>query len=323
MEGQKLNVTIKKVKKIAAAGHGGSWKVAFADFMTAMMAFFLLMWLLSMGPQKKKEELANYFKTFSLFGEGGSSPQAVVQDETSPGNPPQSAATQHPSPTKNKTEGDAGQSESEDVTDKPVEDATETEMKEMQAKLQQEIRERLAGVQDQVVIDKFDGGIKIDIMDKEGKPMFKLGSTELTDSAKQVVSIIAENIRHSTHKLEIEGHTDAVGFTGKDKYGNWELSTARASAARVELEKNGLSTALLARVSGYADTEPIIKENPFDPRNRRISLRLLYPRPQGQGTAAPAAPAGHESHPQAAPQAIPPIIPSIEQEIRPKIVPEH
>lgn len=272
MERQKLTIIKRKGKSGGAGHHGGSWKVAFADFMTAMMAFFLLMWLLSMGPQKKQAELANYFKTFSLFGEGGTVAQQMLTDETSPGNPPQSAQSQAPSPTTNENEGEATQSD--------VQDTTGVEMDEMKAKLEQEIQERLADAEDQIVIDRFDGGIKIDIMDKIGRPMFKLGSTELTDSAKQIIRVIAENIRQSTHKIEIEGHTDAVRFTSKDTYGNWELSTARASAARIELEKNGLSSTLLSRVSGYADTEPIIEKDPFDPRNRRISLRLLYPRPQ-------------------------------------------
>ena len=272
MEGQKLTIIKKKGKGGGAGHHGGSWKVAFADFMTAMMAFFLLMWLLSMGPQKKKEELANYFKTFSLFGEGGVASSSVSLSESA-GGPPQVSSETTKSSSDDEGEGKGSNGETE-------------EMEEMKAQLEREIQEKLTNVKDQIVIGKFDGGIKIDIMDKAGQPMFELGSTELTDNAKKILMVIADTIKDSTRRLEIEGHTDAVSYSGKQQYGNWELSTARASAARIELEKNGLSSALLMRVSGYADTEPIIKEDPFDPRNRRISLRLLYPKGQ-PGADAP------------------------------------
>lgn len=273
MENQKLTILKKKGKGGAAGHHGGSWKVAFADFMTAMMAFFLLMWLLSMGPQKKKEELAHYFKTYSLNifeGSGGSAPPSIPLSDTA-GGPPNA----DPTSTATDTEAEPGE-------------AKDPAMEAMKAQLEAQIQQRLTDVKDQVVIGKFDGGIKIDIMDKAGQPMFQLGGTELTDNAKKVLVVIADTIRSSTQKLEIEGHTDALGYSNTQKYGNWELSTARASAARVALEKVGVNSALLKRVSGYADTEPIIKDNPADPRNRRISLRLLYP--QASQTVAPAAP---------------------------------
>ncbi|MDA8418676.1 MAG: OmpA family protein [Desulfobacteraceae bacterium] len=293
MEGQKLTI-IKKVKKGGGAGHhGGSWKVAFADFMTAMMAFFLLMWLLSMGPQKKKEDLANYFKTFSLFGEGGVSSSSVsLSDDAAGGKTQVNPGPSSPS-------GDSGGDQDGDAEHK--------EMEAMKSKIQTDIKSRLAEVKDQVVINEFEGGIKVDIMDKNGQPMFKLGSTELTDKAKQVLAVVAADIKDSTRRIEIEGHTDAVAYSSNQKFGNWELSTARASAARVELERDGLNPALLVRVSGYAATEPIIKDNPFDPRNRRISIRILYPQkpapggPQAGGTG----PDAKQSGPGQAP---PPII---------------
>ena len=288
MEGQKLTILKKKGKGGGAGHHGGSWKVAFADFMTAMMAFFLLMWLLSMGPQKKQEELGHYFKnvTFNLFGSsGGSSSSAVSMSDTPPSGPPQA------------------NSEAAQSSDAEAEE-TEAEMKEMKAKLEEQIQERLTDVKDQIVIGQFDGGIKIDIMDKAGRPMFQLGGTELTEEAKKVLLVVAENIKNTTHRLEIEGHTDALAYSNNQKFGNWELSTARASAARVELEKSGLSSALLSRVSGYAATAPIIKDNPFDPRNRRISLRLLYPQPK------------KEPQPDQ-----PSITPTLEKELSPVIAP--
>lgn len=271
MEGKKLTVLKKKGKGGAAGHHGGSWKVAFADFMTAMMAFFLLMWLLSMGPQKKKEELAHYFKTYSLNlfeSGGGSAPPSIPLTDT-PGGPPDA----------NPQASVSVESETTEVTD--------PEMEAMKTHLQRQINHRLTAIKDQVKIGNFEGGLKVDIMDKDGQPMFEVGSTELTENANKVLAVIADTIRRSTKMIEIEGHTDARAYSGTQKFTNWELSTARASAARIALEKYGLNSVLLMRVSGYADTDPIIKENPMDPRNRRISLRLLYPKAQLDSPSAP------------------------------------
>jgi len=260
---KKLTVIIKKKKKGGAAGHhGGSWKVAYADFVTAMMAFFLLMWLLSMTPQEKKEEIAYYFKYFSLFKEGSG-----VRREVGVTAPDSAQISVEPAP--------------------PSGPATDGELKqaeELKEQLEKEISTQLDKLKDQVVITVFQGGVKVDIMDKVGTPMFPLGSTELTADGQKLIALISENIKTTKYQVEIEGHTDAVTYSTR-QYGNWELSTARASAARVALEKNGLDASRLIRVSGYAATQPVIKENPYDPRNRRISLRL-YPE-EGKGAAAP------------------------------------
>jgi len=151
----------------------------------------------------------------------------------------------------------------------------------------------------------------VDIMDKEGNPMFPLGSTTLTESGQKILRVLCDNIKNTSNRIEIEGHTDAVSYAKKE-FGNWELSTSRASAARLEIEKNGIPPTRLLRVSGYAATEPIIKDNPFDPRNRRISLRL-YPEKHGK-SPAPAQPQTQVQpqpapQPQAPVQTAPPITP--------------
>ncbi len=256
---KKLTVIIKKKKKGGVVGHhGGSWKVAYADFVTAMMAFFLLMWLLSMTPQQKKEEIAYYFKHFSLFKEGsGTNPQAISTQ-------PSSQINIEPAPPSGPaTDGDMQQAE------------------EFKEQTEKEIAERLQNLKDQVAITFIQGGIKVDVMDKVGTPMFALGSTELTADGQKLLALINENIKNTKYKVEIEGHTDAVTYSTR-QYGNWELSTARASAARVALEKDGLDPNRLIRVSGYAATQPLIKENPYDPRNRRISLRLYSEETDGK-----------------------------------------
>ena len=162
-------------------------------------------------------------------------------------------------------------------------------------------------------IEVFEGGVKVDIMDKEGNPMFPLGSTTLTESGQKILKVLCDNIRNTSNRIEIEGHTDAVSYAKKE-FGNWELSTSRASAARLEVEKNGIPPSRLLRVSGYAATEPIIKDNPFDPRNRRISLRL-YPDKKGRSpvqasTPAPPQPAKPQAAPQVTPQGAPLVQPT-------------
>jgi chemotaxis protein MotB len=149
-------------------------------------------------------------------------------------------------------------------------------------KLRREIETKLADVKDQVLVETFEGGVRIQMMDKDGSPMFALGSAELTPTARRIIKVITENIRDTENPIAIEGHTDALPYAG-NRYTNWELSTDRASSARREMEANGLAQERLVRVAGFAATDPLIKENPYDPRNRRISI-LVYtqngPQPQ-------------------------------------------
>ena len=238
-------VIIKKVKKRHGEGHhGGSWKVAYADFVTAMMAFFLLLWLLSMVSDDKRIAMAEYFKSFSLFKESGTNflpgSAFVIADHIKKAElKPENVAAALKMAMKKKGGGE--------------------------------------GASDQVLIDAIDGGVRIQIVDKEGSPMFQLGGAEPTEKAREIMASVAEVIRDQDAKIAIEGHTDAAPFRG-DQITNWELSTNRASAARRMLETNGLDPSRVARVVGYADTELLIKDQPKDPQNRRISIILLQPK---------------------------------------------
>ena len=243
-------VIIKKVKKKHGEGHhGGSWKVAYADFVTAMMAFFLLLWLLSMVSEDKRIAMAEYFKSFSLFKESGKTFQPgsafVITDHIKKAElKPENVAATMKKSLKNKANSD------------------------------------------QILIDVIEGGVRIQIVDKEGSPMFQLGSAEPTAKAKEILSIVYEEIKALDGKIAIEGHTDAAPFRG-DQITNWELSTNRASAARRMLESNGFDPARVARVVGYADTELLVKDQPKDPQNRRISIILLQPRESSAIAEAP------------------------------------
>lgn len=267
MSNGKTPIIIKRKKKGGHEAHGGSWKVAYADFVTAMMAFFLLLWLLSMVSQEKRIAISDYFQNYNLFKEqtaGGG--KTILPEKTGvlPGQAPGTKAT---------------------VTSSPI---PSTERKritagEMAERMKESINRKLRYLKDQVLVDTVEGGVRIQITDLEGSPMFALGSDVPTEKAIRILELVAENIRDVDNKIAIEGHTDAAPFTS-GKITNWELSTSRASAARRVLEKNGIDPTRIARVVGYADQELLIKENPLDARNRRISIILLNVNPAAEQT---------------------------------------
>ena len=252
----KQKIIIKKVRKASHQGsHGGSWKVAYADFVTAMMAFFLLLWLVSMVAPEKRARVATYFKQFSLFDKSGSS---FFMDQ-------QSGVT-----------GQGGGRELGRVERDYGKGAVDTlSPEDLKKKLKNEIEVKLADVQNQIMVDVFEEGVRIQIVDNEGRPMFALGGAEPSQNARKILSVLTETIKSLNNKITIEGHTDALSYAS-NRFTNWELSTERASSARRELEHNGLDPDRLVRVAGYAATVPLIKDDTNDPRNRRISIILLY-----------------------------------------------
>lgn len=258
MEGQP--VIIKKVRKKGhGGGHGGAWKVAYADFVTAMMAFFLLMWLLAMVSPEKRAGVSYYFKHFNIFDKSGLSfvdtkvnPKVNLMDDQAIGKPELTLKI-----------------EDEEVRAQKSAEALSEHLKK-------EIEAKLSDFKDQITIDTFEGAVRVEILDKETGTMFPLGSSEISTNGKRILKIISPAIITSNRKIAIEGHTDALVFAASHKYSNWELSTERASAARREMERNGLPPQMLMRVTGYAATEPLVKSNLYDPRNRRISILMFY-----------------------------------------------
>lgn len=261
---------IKKVKKVSGGGHhGGSWKVAYADFVTAMMAFFLLLWLITMTSPEKRARLAHYFKYFSVFEKSGSS---ILEGQPGvtpyPGTPQQEQIREEPR-TEEEKRGTL-------LSDSEPRGIPKLQKAELAEKLKFLVQYSLIEVKDQVMIDVVPEGVRIQIVDQEGKPMFAPGSAQLSPEAKKILKVITDALNGLDNKITIDGHTDATGYTS-GKYTNWELATARASAARQEMERNGFNPDRIARVSGYAATQPLFPENPSDPRNRRISITVLFP----------------------------------------------
>lgn len=238
---------IKKVKKTGQRdAHSGSWKVAYADIVTAMMAFFLLLWIITMVPPQKKTRVAAYFKYFSIHSESGLS------------------FMEHSSEIFN---------ESGKATRKALRTGS---MTEVEKELKEGIMSNLDDARDQVMVDTVDVGVRIQIVDKDGSLMFDKGSNKITPKAREIMGIISDNIKYLPNRIAIEGHTDSLQYAGSN-YSNWELSTERASSARRELEANGVQPHRIERVSGFADTIPLIADDPADARNRRISIILKVP----------------------------------------------
>lgn len=250
MEDRSKVLIRRRKKKSHDASHGGSWKVAYADFVTAMMAFFLLLWLLAMLAPEKRIAMADYFSNFSLFKDQSG---ASILDK--------SAGVLE--------SGKATQKES--FRAKEGKRATPEELAKM---MRMAIEDKLQAMKKQVLIDTTKEGLRIQIVDNEGSEIFRLGSDEPTEKAVQIIRLVSENIREKPNRIVIEGHTDSAPYKTVQKT-NWELSTSRASAARRELENNGIDPGRIARVVGYADQELLVQEDPKDPRNRRISIILL------------------------------------------------
>jgi chemotaxis protein MotB len=273
-------IIIKRVRKRRDEGsHGSAWKVAYADFVTAMMAFFLLLWLLSMVSDEKRARLAAYFKNFSLHTESGVSFMGKSSELFADAGESKQKAFRDKYSRKDSISAEGRDNRTSVTlgvqTESQVDEENLAELEDMEEALRKDISDELEDMKDQVLVDMVDEGVKIQMIDQEGREMFELGSTRLTPIAKKIFRVIGKNINNLPNKINVDGHTDALPYAGND-YSNWELSTERASSARRELEANGLNARRIARVSGFAATDPLIKENPNDSRNRRISMVLKF-----------------------------------------------
>ncbi|MDR2947491.1 MAG: OmpA family protein, partial [Candidatus Adiutrix sp.] len=291
MSGDKKPPIIKKVIKKGHGGHhGGSWKVAYADFVTAMMAFFLVMWLLAISSESGREALADYFNELTLTDAIFNGGQPTVFDASGSGQRPsileggcfspqtkgdatinsqvdnatlqaQMAALLETTQTLAENleslpegvdggegSGDAGRSDGA-----PLTGAEQQFSDSLVSDIQGNLGDAAAG---QVTVEKVRGGLRIQIVDKEGRPMFASGGPTLTDEAREILSIVGQRLAGITHKISIEGHTDALTFAGQ-RITNWELSTARASAARIYLSRTGVADSRVVTVAGYAATQPL------------------------------------------------------------------
>jgi chemotaxis protein MotB len=277
-------VVLKKIKKGGHHGdHGGSWKVAYADFVTAMMALFLCLWLINMIAPEKRARVAHYFKHFSIFDQSGTSfmeESSKIFNET--GGSKKTPLSDSENMLKDSYKKKQFSKENSYRKNTVRKNEFNTKAEEIKETIKKAIEAKLGDVKDQVLIEVFEGGVRIQLIDKEGRLMFELGSSKPTPLAIKILEVIADNIESLPYPVAIEGHTDSLPYKST-MYSNWDLSIERALAAKRVLESFDLSSNRIAKIAGYADTVPLIKENPRDPRNRRISLLLLLPKEQEEG----------------------------------------
>jgi chemotaxis protein MotB len=248
-------IIVKKVKKGHGGHHGGSWKVAYADFVTAMMAFFMVMWILGMDENLKKA-IEGYFSNPIGFKKGYSA-----------GKSPLAAGT---SPATVKTEAMRLASRIDQ----------ERRFKEVGTSLTEKFSKtvNLGGRTAKIEVVVSSTGLRIELIeDTEGDTFFASGSAVLTPIGQEALRVIGEELKGLTHPVEIEGHTDAAPYRGT--YSNWELSGDRANAARRVLEGVGLAPDRIRSVTGLADRQLRNRANPLDPANRRISVFLPFVSP--------------------------------------------
>ncbi|MGF1461625.1 MAG: flagellar motor protein MotB [Maricaulaceae bacterium] len=296
-------ILIKKIKKSGGDGHhGGAWKVAYADFVTAMMAFFLLMWLINTTDPEQKRGIADYFAPASVSPSKSGSGQILAG--TSIGKEGakalgSSSAIEKQS-QKSSSESDQSSQQAGEDADNPraveiveARALAEAQSRREQAQFQsaaQSLRQalqqqpELAELSKHIIVEETPEGLRIQLVDQEGRPMFQPGSAQPTERAMILLRATARTIARLPNRIAISGHTDQ-SVSGLPNYTNWELSSDRANAARRELQDSGGAVDRIAEVIGRAGVEPLYPDDPFDPANRRISILLLR--------EAPVLPPGH------------------------------
>ncbi|CAM4427935.1 motility protein MotB [Stenotrophomonas lactitubi] len=273
----KPTVIVRRVKKAGhAAHHGGSWKVAYADFVTAMMAFFLVLWLMASTSKPERAAISEYFRNPSplvgssatpapgMAGPGGASTSMIKlggATDVSRGNsndPFQNQQKAIPQPV------------DEQQRDKQQLEAL---MKELQEAISRS--QALEPFKDQLLLDLTPEGLRIQIVDKQNRPMFDLGSATLKPYTQQILHELAEYLNHVPNRISLTGHTDITAYSAARGYGNWELSADRANAARRALIDGGMDDSKITRVVGLSSSVLFDRTDPQNPINRRISIVVM------------------------------------------------
>jgi chemotaxis protein MotB len=238
-------IIIKKARHAKHGHHGGAWKVAYADFVTAMMAFFLVMWLINTSPQVRSP-MASYFRDPGVFDHtsgGGAAPGASMGAMAGNATTPPVAAAKA-----------------------ALEDTAESIKRELES------MQDFPKIKGQVEMQVTNEGLRIEMVDKADSSFFDVGSSNLRPGTAEVLRIITENVRRLPNTIAIEGHTDGRPDGAPESYSNWELSSDRANAARKAMEADGLAATKLDALHGYGSSRLRYPDNPLDARNRRIAI---------------------------------------------------
>jgi len=264
-------IIVKRIKKGGHGHHGGAWKIAYADFVTAMMAFFLLMWLLGSASQGTLNGIAEYFKTplkvAMSGGDGAGDATSLVKgggnDLTKKAGQVNKSSREH---------------ERKVLEKKEQEQQEKKALDSLQQKIQSSVEQSqiLKDYKNQMKLEMTPEGLKIQIIDEQNRPMFDSGSSRMLPHTRVLLQQLAQQLNQLPNRISISGHTDATPFgNGQAGYSNWELSADRANTARRELIAGGLQDDKVMRVVGVASANPLIKSNVFSPENRRITIVVL------------------------------------------------
>ena len=278
-------IVIKRIKKGGHGHHGGAWKIAYADFVTAMMAFFLLMWVLGSTTAGDLAGISSYFQNplrVSLSGgQGSGDATAIIKGGGN--NISETAGVEA------RADADTEQRRVSDSSVTDVENARKDKVRNQEIKdaisKSMEADPELKNAKSQVFMDVTADGLRIQVVDEKNKPLFNSGGAVPSVSARRLLRIIGRSLKDTSSSVRIEGHTDGAKFgNGQGGYSNWELSTDRANVARREMIEGGLNTSKIAQVMGYADTLPLNPDDLADPLNRRISIMVLSKAPKKSDT---------------------------------------
>lgn len=301
---QKPPIVVKRIRKVQGGHHGGAWKIAYADFVTAMMAFFLLMWLLGSTTKGELEGIAEYFKTplkVALQGGSGSGDSSsIIQGGGKDLTRTTGQVKNGEKPPERKTINlAAAQAE--------LERQEALRLRDLKSKVEAAIEASptLRAFRNQIKVELTPEGLRIQIIDEQNRPMFDVGSAVLKDYTREIVREIAKVLNDVPNRISLSGHTDAKPYAGGERgYSNWELSVERANTLRRELVAGGIEERKIVRVVGLGSAVLLDRTDPFNPSNRRISVTVLNQRAEkrilddGPDGASPA-----DADPAAAPPA--------------------
>ena len=305
------SVVIKRIKKGGHGGHhGGAWKVAYADFVTAMMAFFLLMWLINTTTPEQKRGIADYFAAQNIsksssgaggvlagkvFGEDGARAGGAMSaiNKMTPPKPQEESRSSTAGQAKGgstDTQGTATQSQekSDDKMERQLPSEQHRLFEQAQISLRQAMQQMpdIAELSRNIIMSETPEGLNIQLVDETGQAMFQPGSAALYPRTRILLQQVAKIVDRLPNRISITGHTDAAKFEGPGGVTNWELSAARANSARAVLAAEGIDSDRIFQVSGKAGSDPLLPDDPYASANRRISILLM--------SEAPVVPPGHK-----------------------------
>jgi chemotaxis protein MotB len=302
-EEQRPIIIVKRKKRSAAAHHGGAWKIAYADFVTAMMAFFLVMWLVASVSKEQRAAIFDYFKNPSMeqgkstkpapgqMGPGGASTSPIDMR----GGLDAPKAPKAPVPGLGGAVMTSPRIETKPAIGEAEKVARETEKRKLES-LMEDLREAVAQSQalapfkDQLLLDITPEGLRIQIFDEQNRPMFDLGRAKLKDYTGGILRELASYLNTVPNRISLSGHTDVKAYSARSDYTNWELSADRANAARRALVAGGLEPEKISRVVGLGSSVLFDRAQPENPINRRISIVVMTKEAEDAALKADATP---------------------------------